>query len=119
MNLILNGEADATEPYWTVDAYHDGTPRPHAFIYSCTTLGYDSTFLVADTQLQGEMKREEELALEVSNLETELKSKKAELEELTANATASAAKVEELKKEMEALRLQTGTVAQSAAVALA
>merc|ERR1719163_937588 len=92
MNLLTDGDADATEPYWTVDAYHDGTPRPHAFRYSCTTLGYDSTFLVADTELQGEKMREAELETEV----------------------------EELKEEVEALRAQTGvTATESAAFALA
>jgi hypothetical protein len=72
MNLLLTGDADVTEPYWTVDAYHEGTPRPHAFIYSCSTLGYDSTFLVADTTLESEIKREEALASEVEELKLEL-----------------------------------------------
>ena len=48
MNLLLTGDADAPEPYWTVDAYHEEIPRLHGFIHSCTTLGYDSTFLVAE-----------------------------------------------------------------------
>jgi hypothetical protein len=84
MDLLLSGDADATEPYWTIDAYHNVTgsgahggpweylARPHAFIYSCTTLGYDSTFLVADTELQGEKAREAELVLEVEGLKSEV-----------------------------------------------
>jgi hypothetical protein len=82
MNLILNGDADATEPYWTVDAYHDVdgtlTPRPHAFRFSCSTLGYDSTFMVADTQLQGEIAREAELESEVVELKREVEALRKE-----------------------------------------
>lgn len=81
MNNILSGDADVTEPYWTVDAYHevDGviTPRPHHFIYSCTTLGVDSTFLVADLDLQSELNHEQELESEVQALKAEVASLRA------------------------------------------
>eukprot|EP00928_Gymnodinium_smaydae_P078902 TRINITY_DN62959_c0_g1_i1.p1 TRINITY_DN62959_c0_g1~~TRINITY_DN62959_c0_g1_i1.p1 ORF type:complete len:363 (-),score=56.29 TRINITY_DN62959_c0_g1_i1:60-1148(-) len=44
MNAIANGQAHFTEPYMTVDAFHNGRSRKSSFERSCTTLGYDSTF---------------------------------------------------------------------------
>lgn len=92
MNLLLSGDADATEPYWVVDGYHelDGVqkPRPHAFIYSCTTLGSDSTFLVADLDLQSELDKEAKLESEVDALKRQV----ADLEgQVAAGAWAAAA----------------------------
>jgi hypothetical protein len=46
MDALLNGTVDATEPYWTVDAFHNNRARIHLFQSSCTTIGYDSTFIV-------------------------------------------------------------------------
>jgi len=46
MALIEDDKADVTEPYWTVDAFYKNRSRSHLFGMSCTTLGYDSTFLV-------------------------------------------------------------------------
>ena len=40
------GAADATAPYWTVDAFYQERARQHKFRHTCTTLGYDSTFIV-------------------------------------------------------------------------
>jgi len=47
MAMVDSGIADATEPYWTVDAYYNGRSRQHTFAPSCTIHGYDSTFFVA------------------------------------------------------------------------
>jgi hypothetical protein len=91
MNLLETDEADATEPYWTVDAYHKGTPRPHAFVYSCTTLGYDSTFLVADLDLQSELTHEAELKSEVETLKQELAKLQGQTGEVASTAFAVAA----------------------------
>jgi hypothetical protein len=44
MSALENGTIDATEPYWTVDSFHNGRGRKHAFEMSCITMGYDSTF---------------------------------------------------------------------------
>jgi len=44
MGALENGTIDATEPYWTVDSFHNGRARKHAFEMSCITMGYDSTF---------------------------------------------------------------------------
>ena len=46
MASIEGNNADITEPYWTVDAFYKDRARQHQFAMSCTTLGYDSTFLV-------------------------------------------------------------------------
>eukprot|EP00038_Savillea_parva_P007831 m.172824 g.172824 ORF g.172824 m.172824 type:complete len:368 (-) comp13588_c0_seq1:222-1325(-) len=51
MEMVLNNTADATEPYWTVDAFYNNRARQHTFALSCTTLGYDSTFFVRDSAL--------------------------------------------------------------------
>ena len=47
MLLVENGTADATAPYWTVDAYYGDRSRQRQFETGCTTIGYDSTFFVA------------------------------------------------------------------------
>jgi hypothetical protein len=78
MDLLLNDEADTTEPYMTIDAFHAGRSRTHSFIFSCTTLGTDSTFLVADTDLQSELNREAKLASEVEELKLELAALRGE-----------------------------------------
>lgn len=44
MNALAAGDIDATEPYWTVDSFHNGRGRKHLFEMSCLTMGYDSTF---------------------------------------------------------------------------
>ena len=46
MLLVANGTADATAPYWTVDAYYGDRSRQRQFETGCTTIGYDSTFFV-------------------------------------------------------------------------
>lgn len=46
MDLVRDGLADATPPYWTIDAFYENRARQHTFAPTCTTLGYDSTFLV-------------------------------------------------------------------------
>lgn len=46
MAAVESGDADVTEPYWTVDAYYEERARQHKFDTSCTTIGYDSTFIV-------------------------------------------------------------------------
>jgi hypothetical protein len=86
MNLLLDGDADVTEPYMTVESYHNMTvdgkwtdvPRWHSFVLSCSTLATDSTFLVADTDLQSELKRENELEQQVKDLQLEVKQLKGE-----------------------------------------
>lgn len=47
MQLLLDGQADATEPYWTVDSFFGGRARKANFRFSCTSLGADSTFFAA------------------------------------------------------------------------
>mmetsp|Transcript_7610 Transcript_7610/g.11524 ORF Transcript_7610/g.11524 Transcript_7610/m.11524 type:complete len:376 (-) Transcript_7610:123-1250(-) len=47
MNLIANDEADLTEPYWTVSAFHEGVARTQTFDYSCTVLGTESCFFTS------------------------------------------------------------------------
>lgn len=46
MDAVKDGDADATAPYWTMDAYYEDRVRHYTFDPTCTTLGYDSTFFV-------------------------------------------------------------------------
>ena len=48
MDLVVDGDADALAPYWTVDAFYLERARHRVFDAGCTTLGYDSTFLVRE-----------------------------------------------------------------------
>lgn len=43
-NALINGTIDATEPYWTIDSFHNNRARKHLMEMSCITMGYDSTF---------------------------------------------------------------------------
>lgn len=51
MQLLLDDQADATEPYWTVDSFFGGRARKANFRFSCTSLGVDSTFFTAKPTL--------------------------------------------------------------------
>ena len=44
MNALRDGTVDATEPYMTIDSFHEGRGRKSQFLISCITMGYDSTF---------------------------------------------------------------------------
>jgi hypothetical protein len=53
LDLVYNGEADTTEPYFGMDAFYDEPPdrvkraRSEVFEGSCTLLGIDSSFFVS------------------------------------------------------------------------
>lgn len=47
LGAVLRGDADFSEPYYTVDAFYNNRPRKSDFAMSCTTLGYDSTFFTS------------------------------------------------------------------------
>ena len=44
LQLLLDGEAHISEPYFATNGFFGDLPRQDAFHMSCTTLGYDSTF---------------------------------------------------------------------------
>jgi hypothetical protein len=89
MNALLTDDADITEPYMGIDAFHEGRSRTHSFISSCTTLGTDSTFFVADTDLQSELDREAVLASEVQQLKLEIATLKGSAGDSASSTTSS------------------------------
>jgi hypothetical protein len=75
MNSLDTDEADTTEPYMGIDAFFQGRSRTHTHVSSCTTIGTDSTFFIADPaeqELKLEHDREEELTTEVNKLKLEI-----------------------------------------------
>ena len=56
MNALQHGEIDATEPYMTIDSFHNGKGRKSLFDVSCITAGYDSTFFTKKSAPEVEIK---------------------------------------------------------------
>ena len=54
MNALQHGEIDATEPYMTIDSFHNG--KEELFDVSCITAGYDSTFFTKKSAPEVEIK---------------------------------------------------------------
>ena len=50
LQLLLDGEAHMSEPYFATNGFFGGLPRQDAFHMSCTTLGYDSTFFTRNDE---------------------------------------------------------------------
>jgi hypothetical protein len=111
MDLVLNGEADATEPYWLMAGYHNDMARQHLFIPSCSTLGYDKTFIVADLNLAIEVAALEAAEAEAAALETA----KAEAE---AKADAEVEVSRNLKKKITDLEKKLANAEDSGSTSL-
>ena len=50
LQLLLDGKAHVSEPYFATNGFFGGLPRQDAFHMSCTTLGYDSTFFARNDE---------------------------------------------------------------------
>ena len=59
LQLLLDGEAHISEPYFATNGLFDGVPRQDAFHMSCTTLGYDSTFFTRNEEAAAVLEEEQ------------------------------------------------------------
>ena len=59
LQLLLDGEAHISEPYFATNGLFDGVPRQDAFHMSCTTLGYDSTFFTRNEEAAAALEEEQ------------------------------------------------------------
>ena len=59
LQLLLDGEAHISEPYFATNGLFGGLPRQDAFHMSCTAMGYDSTFFTRNEEAAAALEEEQ------------------------------------------------------------